>query len=114
MAATRIELPTQLEAYIQFKIDSGLYSNGVEVIRDALRHMMERDSDLGRVQQLRHALQHGLNQLDADQGVVWTPERWREIDQQAQQRIQAGRSPKADVCPSPPADHLARSARRSD
>ena len=43
MAATRIELPTQLEAYIQFKIDSGLYSNGVEVIRDALRHMMERE-----------------------------------------------------------------------
>lgn len=41
----RIELPDQLEAYVQYKIDVSLYSNGAEVIRDALRRMMEQDVD---------------------------------------------------------------------
>ncbi|RRR76573.1 MAG: hypothetical protein EI684_02830 [Candidatus Viridilinea halotolerans] len=44
----RIELPEQLKIYIQYKIDIGLYSNGAEVIRDALRRMMEQDAEASR------------------------------------------------------------------
>jgi antitoxin ParD1/3/4 len=99
MATTRIELPDQLEAYVQFKIGTGLYSNGAEVIRDALRHMMDGDEDAAKVLRLREAIQLGFDQIDRGEGTEWTPERWKDIDQKAKQRIQEGRRPKADVCP---------------
>ena len=99
MAATRIELPEQLEAYVQFKVRSGLYGNGAEVIRDALRRMMEADEDALRVTRLREALQLGFDQITHGAGVRWTPDRWEAIEQQARERIRTGRRPKADVCP---------------
>jgi putative addiction module CopG family antidote len=74
MAATRIELPEQLEAYVQFKIDTGLYSNGAEVIRDALRHMMNADEDAARILRLRDAVQLGFDQIDRGEGKEWTLE----------------------------------------
>ena len=99
MATTRIELPEQLEAYIQFKVSSGLYGNGAEVIRDALRHMMEADEDALRVTHLREAVQLGFDQIVQGAGIEWTPDRWAEIGRKARERIRTGRRPKIDVCP---------------
>lgn len=60
----RLELPTQLETYIEYKVASGLYSNSAEVIRDALRHMLLADEEANRVLRLRAALQVGRDDLD--------------------------------------------------
>lgn len=38
-----LSLTPELEQFIQSKIESGMYSNASEVVRDALRHMDERD-----------------------------------------------------------------------
>ena len=38
-----LSLTPELEQFIQNKIDSGMYSNASEVVRDALRHMDEHD-----------------------------------------------------------------------
>ena len=99
MAATRIELPDQLEAYVQYKIDSGLYSNGAEVIRDALRHMMDADEAAAKTQRLSEAVQLGFDQIDRGEGAAWTPELRQRIKQDTLKRAQEGRRPKADVLP---------------
>jgi antitoxin ParD1/3/4 len=99
MAATRIELPDQLEAYVQYKIEAGLYSNGAEVIRDALRHMMQEDEEATRALRLREAVQLGFEQIERGEGAAWTPELRERIKQDAMKRAQEGRRPKADVLP---------------
>ena len=99
MAATRIELPDQLEAYIQYKIETGLYSNGAEVIRDALRHRMQEDAEAARALRLREAVQLGFQQIERGEGAEWTPQLRARIKQEAMKRAQEGRRPKADVLP---------------
>ena len=93
----RIELPDQLEAYIQYKIDSGLYSNGAEVIRDALRHMMEDDEDAAKVVRLREALQLGFGQIERGEGIVYSSQLIQELKQRARIRAQQGHQPKPEV-----------------
>ena len=99
MATTRIELPDQLEAYVQYKIDSGLYSNGAEVIRDALRHMMDDDEEAARALRLREAVRPGFQQIERGEGAEWTPQLRERIKQDALKRAQEGRRPRADVLP---------------
>jgi antitoxin ParD1/3/4 len=93
----RIELPDQLEAYIQYKIDSGLYSNGAEVIRDALRHMMDDDEDAAKALRLREAVQVGFEQIERGEGVAYSPQLIQEAKQRARARAQQGHKPKPEV-----------------
>lgn len=95
----RIELSDELQGYINTKVQSGFYGNGAEVIRDALRHMMEDDDYAERKRRLLAAVQMGADQLARGEGREWTPDRWNEINREAKKRIQEGRRPKADVCP---------------
>src|SRR3954471_14972550 len=99
MAATRIELPDQLEAYVEFKIKSGLYSNGAEVMRDALRHMMEEDEDAVKFLRLREAVALGFEQIERGEGVAYTPKLMQEIKNRARARAQQGHQPKPEVAP---------------
>lgn len=39
-----LSLTPELEKFIQYKIDCGMYSNASEVVRDALRRMDEHDA----------------------------------------------------------------------
>ena len=93
----RIELPDQLEAYIQYKIDAGLYSNGAEVIRDALRHMMEDDEEAAKALRLREAVQLGFQQVERGEGTAYSPQLMEELKQTARTRARQGNKPKADV-----------------
>ena len=38
-----LSLTPELEEFIQSKIDTGMYTNASEVVRDALRHMDDHD-----------------------------------------------------------------------
>lgn len=93
----RIELPNQLEAYVQYKIESGLYSNGAEVIRDALRHMMHQDEDTDQILRLRDAVQRGFQQIERGEGVPYTPALMEEMEQTARAQAQQGQHPKTET-----------------
>jgi antitoxin ParD1/3/4 len=60
-----VNLTPELEALVQRKVDSGLYNNQSEVVREALRMLAEQDrlreAQLGR---LRKALAEGIAQAD--------------------------------------------------
>ncbi|MEI8631613.1 type II toxin-antitoxin system ParD family antitoxin [Vibrio sp. PP-XX7] len=66
-----ISLTPELEARVKAKVESGLYNNASEVIREALR-FMETHEDWVRelkVAQLRQQLNTGLEQLNRGEGI---------------------------------------------
>ncbi|MBW4697069.1 MAG: type II toxin-antitoxin system ParD family antitoxin [Aphanocapsa lilacina HA4352-LM1] len=60
-----ITLPSEMADFIRQKVDSGLYSSNSEIIREALRGMMERER---RLERLDTAIARGL--ADAEAGRV--------------------------------------------
>ncbi len=65
-----VSLTKELEAWIHAQVDSGLYTSASEVVREALRVQVERNSlrraDLA---DLRRELDLGLAQLERGEGV---------------------------------------------
>jgi antitoxin ParD1/3/4 len=59
-----ITLPPEMANFIRQKVDSGLYSSNSEIIREALRGMMERDR---RLEQLDAAIAQGIADAEAGQ-----------------------------------------------
>jgi antitoxin ParD1/3/4 len=66
-----ISLTPELEARVKAKVDSGLYNNASEVIREALRFMETHDDWVHelKLQKLRQQLQVGIDQLEQGQGI---------------------------------------------
>lgn len=66
-----ISLTTELESRIKSKVNSGLYNNASEVVREALRFMDTHEDWIQEVKlnQLRQQLAVGFEQLDAGEGV---------------------------------------------
>lgn len=65
-----ITLPPEMANFIRQKVDSGLYGSNSEIIREALRGMMEREK---RLEKLDDAIARGM--ADAEAG------RTQEIDE---------------------------------
>ena len=67
-----ISLTPELETRIKSRIESGLYNNASEVIREALRFMDTHEDWIHeiKVAHLREQLQAGVDQLDQGEGVV--------------------------------------------
>ena len=61
-----VSLTPELERRIKDKVDSGLYNNASEVVRESLRLMVERDELRDR---LRAEIQIGSEQLRRGEGV---------------------------------------------
>ena len=60
-----VSLTDRLEAWVREKVDSGLYNNSSEVIREALRAKMRAEmSEAERLEALKAEIQIGLDQLD--------------------------------------------------
>lgn len=66
MANTSLTLGEHWEAFIKNKIASGRYGSASEVVRDALRHMEERENKL---QALRTHLAEGEQQIANGEGI---------------------------------------------
>jgi antitoxin ParD1/3/4 len=65
-----ISLTPELEKYIQDKVSSGLYTSASEVIRESLRLLNTYDElHQKRLEQLNHAIDQGLVQLEQGQGI---------------------------------------------
>lgn len=65
-----ISLTPELESRVKAKVDSGLYNNASEVIREALRFMETHEAWIGEIKlaRLREQINQGLAQLDQRQG----------------------------------------------
>jgi antitoxin ParD1/3/4 len=61
-----VSLTPELENQIKRKVDSGLYNNASEVVRESLRLMLERDAIRDR---LRAEIQVGQEQLKRGEGI---------------------------------------------
>lgn len=65
-----ISLTSELEKFIQEKVESGLYTSASEVIRESLRLMHTYDSlQKQRINQLNQAIDVGLMQLQSGERV---------------------------------------------
>ncbi len=67
-----ISLTPELESRIKAKVESGLYNNASEVIREALRFMDTHEDWLREIKlaQLREQLKLGIDQLDRSEGIA--------------------------------------------
>jgi antitoxin ParD1/3/4 len=65
-----VSLTPELEKLIDAKVASGMYHTASEVVRDALRLLVERDElRERRLQALKGDIQAGLNQLESGETV---------------------------------------------
>lgn len=90
-----VNLTPQLESMIRQKVESGLYNNASEVVREALRLMGERD----RRERLRTAIAIGDEQLAHGQVTTWTADTMRRLIQQADAEDRQGLPIRDDVLP---------------
>ena len=67
-----VSLTPELEARVKAKVESGLYNNASEVIREALRFMDAHEEWVQEVKiaLLRKQIQVGVDQLDNGEGSV--------------------------------------------
>ncbi|MBF5056774.1 CopG family transcriptional regulator [Alcanivorax sp. 521-1] len=65
-----ISLTPELEARIKTKVESGLYNNASEVIREALRFVETHEEWINELKlaRLREQLREGMDQLDRGEG----------------------------------------------
>ena len=90
-----ISLTPRLEAMIREKVESGLYNNNSEVVREALRLMERQD----RIERLRAAIAIGEAEIERGEGVEYTPQLLEEIDREADRMLAEGVAPDPGVCP---------------
>lgn len=65
-----VHLTEELEAAVHERVKSGRYNSASEVVRDALRLLMDRDELMGlRKEELRKKIRAGLDSLDRGEGV---------------------------------------------
>ncbi|MBE7373027.1 type II toxin-antitoxin system ParD family antitoxin [Pseudomonas lopnurensis] len=67
-----ISLTPELESRVKAKVESGLYNNASEVIREALRFLETHEAWIGELKlaRLREQINQGVVQLDEGQGAV--------------------------------------------
>jgi antitoxin ParD1/3/4 len=62
MGTKNVSLPSELEEFIDAKVASGEYAHASEVVRDALRLMMNEEAE--KLEWLRNAIAQGVAEAD--------------------------------------------------
>lgn len=91
-----VSLTPQLEEMIHQKVESGLYNNASEVVREALRLLDERDR---RLQWLRSEIAIGEEQMTRGELITFTRERFEQIKHEARESALSGEPVKDAVTP---------------
>lgn len=90
-----VHLSPELESY-KAKVNSGVYHNANELIRDAIRRMQ---ADEERLAAFRLAVSQGEEQLDRGEGRTYTPEVMEEIAMRARENQDKNTPIDPDVVP---------------
>lgn len=79
-----ISLTETLEKWVRDKVESGLYSNASEVIREALRERIRAErTEAEDVEALRAQIDIGLQQAERGELVAWNMEDFKaELDRE--------------------------------
>jgi antitoxin ParD1/3/4 len=87
-----ISLTSELEQYINGKVQSGLYHSASELVREGLRLLQEKDEVHQRkITELRREMQIGIDQADRGQVSTLTEETLKAIKAQGRKRLAADR-----------------------
>ena len=81
-----VSLTPTLEAMVRAKVETGMYNNASEVIREALR-IMEREE---RKQVLIDAVREGIEQLERGEGIVFDETTMKRLRERAVAQRLAG------------------------
>lgn len=73
MGTKNISLPTELEAYIDAKVESGEYAHASEVVRDGIRLLMQEEAR--KLEWLRNAIAEA--EADIAAGRTFSPSELR-------------------------------------
>ncbi|MGH2530690.1 MAG: type II toxin-antitoxin system ParD family antitoxin [Thermomicrobiales bacterium] len=92
----QVELDPQVAGLIRQQIESGQYHDASEVVREAMRLMVERDR---RLQQLRAEVAIGLEQIERGELIDFTPELLDELSREAEENARNGKPVKDAVKP---------------
>ncbi len=90
-----VSLTPQLEQIVRKKVETGLYSNASEVVREAIRQMDARD----RFARLKAAIAEGDADFERGDFYELTPKLLEEMILESEQMIRDGIAPDPDVCP---------------
>ncbi|MBX3070430.1 MAG: type II toxin-antitoxin system ParD family antitoxin [Thermomicrobiales bacterium] len=91
-----VTLTPQIEEIIRKKLEAGQDSNASELVGEAVRQLDARER---QIEQLRAALQVGIDQLDRGEGILWTSTTMAEIMREAEEEDRIGLPIKDDVKP---------------
>ncbi len=98
-----VDLSETFKNYIRQKVETGLYGNSTEVIRDALRRMMEQDerpdSQAEKIAAFERAIEIGYRQVQEGKVVPYNDELRSRIKKQAMKMYKKGIVPKSDATP---------------
>ena len=90
-----VSLTPQLEALVRQKVESGLYNNASEVVREALRLLEERD----RLNRLKAALAIGDEQYARGEVTTWTVDTLDQLKREADEEDRQGLPIRDEVQP---------------
>ena len=90
-----VSLTPRLEAMIREKVDSGMYNNASEVVREALRLLEQHD----RERRLREELAIGVEQIERGETVRWNAELLEKLKRQSEAAAAAGKPMSDAVIP---------------
>jgi antitoxin ParD1/3/4 len=92
-----VNLTPELEAMVRRKVESGLYNNASEVVREALRLMFRDEHE--RFQRLRAAVTEGFEQAERGETVPYSAELMDRLKREATAAALAGRPIPDEVKP---------------
>ena len=95
-----LKLGSEFDSFIQKQVESGLYGNATEVIRDALRHMKEYEEEK-QIGSIQAYLAVGEKQISKGETVSYTPELLNRLTEEAIQNSKKGKPIKDEVKPQP-------------
>ena len=90
-----VSLTPQLEELIRRKVESGMYGNASEVVREALRQMEARD----RHQRLQLAIAEADAEIERGEDDELTPALVDKMKRDGERMVLEGIAPDPDVCP---------------
>jgi len=83
-----VSLTPELDEWINQKVKSGFYKSSSEVVRDSLRLLRNQEEQrLAMLEDLRHELLVGINQLDSNKAVDFDSNFIETIKESGRQRI---------------------------
>jgi len=75
-----VSLTSEMEHWVQRKVETGLYSSASEVVREALRALHAKETrNSQKIMHLRDAIQEGLVSMKDSGGVDWSAELSEEV-----------------------------------